>query len=291
MKISPISSQYSLNKSFPNNKSTKNQSFKSIFIENKVDLGKVSEKKGLAKFLPKDYLLLNDIASLYPNQDCFIRQGYSGYPRLEYREKPPQVQMFVRTMSREYQVNMNPYEKDYPVVPLLLYENDNLNKYIGVPSYISTNPSLPYTVQAGYELHKKLIEKKYEILKGIGKTGDGRYDIGEDTLLERAHKEIEDVEIAVTRYLLECAMAALTDRASGRQIYESVYPKIQSRYEAKRKYDLTTSIADRKDYNKKEPEHPNICKIATEKYPDKKENEERIKQIKNHLGKLGVTLV
>ena len=171
MKISPISCYYN---SYPsqkvsnktvstqkNNISKKNDipSFKSIYVEDLIDLGEVSEKKGKPLFLPKDYYLLNEIANQYPYQDCFIMCGKSNYPRLEYRERPPQVQVFSRTLANEYKVELDPYESDYPIVPLLIHDDDDLNRFIGMTSYISLNPSLPTTVQAGYELHKKMIEK------------------------------------------------------------------------------------------------------------------------------------
>ncbi len=159
-------------------------------------------------------------------------------------------------------------------------------------SFISLNPSLPYTVMAGYELHKKLLEKKYEILKGIGKTDEYGYDVGDKTIIERAHKEIEDIEIAVTRYLMESAYAALTDKASAQQIYASNYPKVQSRLSEKRKFDLTTSIANRPkiDLEEIKTKKMDICKIAMENYPDVNENRERIKTLKSYMEKKGIVL-
>ena len=297
MRISSISNQIS---SFPNKISKQNhavknnnsQSFKGIYIEDIVDLGKVALQPGTSKFLPKDFLLLNEIANEYPNQDCFITKGYSGFPKLEFRERPAEVQTFRKTLSKDFRIELNPADKDYPVVPLLLYDNDNLTRYIGMTSYISLNPSLPYTVMAGYELHKKLIEKKFEILKGIGKTDEYAYDVGDKTIMERAHKEIEDVEIAVTRYLLESAYAALTDRASAQQIYASNYPKVQSRLSEKRKYDLTTSIANRPkiDLEEIKTKKMDICKIAMENYPDVNENKDRIKALKDYMAKKGIVL-
>lgn len=262
-------------------------SFKGIYVEDIVDLGDVAESSLPAKFLKKDALLLNEIAQDYPNQDCFIRKGYGGMPRLEYREKPPVVQTFSNTVFKQYNVSIDPDDKEYPVEPLLLYEDSPLNRMIGLTSFISLNPSLPYTIKAGFELHKKLLEKKQQIMDVVGKT-DG-VDLGEETLIEKAHKAIADVEEAVTRYLLESAYVALTDRASASQIYASNYPKVQSRLDAKRTLDLTTSVA-------KQPEPDNtkekidICEVAMKMYPDYQENKEANAKLLEYMSNHGIII-
>ena len=88
-------------------------SFKGIYVEDIVDLGDVAASNDPPTFLPKDALLLNEIASQYPNQDCFICKGYAGLPRLEYRERPPQVQLFSKTLAREYRTELNPKDVEY----------------------------------------------------------------------------------------------------------------------------------------------------------------------------------
>ncbi len=273
------------------NKNTQ-PSFKSIYIDEQTNLGTVALEKDKPIFLPKDALLLNELASKYPHQDCFIRRGYSNFPRLEYREKPPVVERFRATLADTYRYEIQKNDIDYPCVPLILYEDDNLNRYIGMTSYISRNPSLPTTIEAGYELHKKLIQKKYEILDMIGRVEEGTFDIGNDTVMERAKKEIEPIEVAVQRYLLEDAFKALTDKASAQQIYASTIPKIQSRLAAKRKLDLTTSLADMPqiDYSKIKVKKVNICDEAVKNYPNMQENKARIKELKDYLLQRGLVL-
>jgi len=296
MNISSISNSI---KSFPqkfnqkvNNQNninrTKSPSFKGIYVEDIVDIGDVSKTNEPPVFLPKDALLLNEIANEFPNQDCFICKGYAGLPRLEYREKPPEVQMFSKTMARDYRTEINPRDEDYPSEPLLLYGDNGLNRYIGMTSYISLNPSLPFTVKVGYELHKRMLERKNKILEMIGKTDS--YNLGDDTVIERAHKEIKDVETAVTRYLMESAYAALTDRASASQIYASDYPKVQTRLDAKRTFDLTTSIAKRPELDPKKLNEIDICELAMQNYPNMEENTSRIQELTDYMTKHGIVL-
>lgn len=302
MNISSISNSI---KSFPqkfnqkistknNINSTKTPSFKGIYVEDIVDIGDVSKRNEPPIFLPKDALLLNEIANEFPNQDCFICKGYAGLPRLEYREKPPEVQMFSKTMARDYRTEVNPRDEEYPSEPLLLYGDDRiygvngLNRYIGMTSYISLNPSLPFTVKVGYELHKRLLERKNAILEMIGKTDS--FDLGDDTVIERAHKEIKDVETAVTRYLMEAAYAALTDRASASQIYNSDYPKVQTRLDAKRTFDLTTSISKHPNIDEKKLNEVDICELAMQNYPNMEENIARVKELADYMTEYGIVL-
>lgn len=293
MRISPLANLYnsfssnSVNKQQKHNEKT---SFKAIYVEDVVDLGDVSEGNFPPKFLKKDALLLNEIAQEYPNQDCFIRKGYAGLPRLEFREKPPEVQVFTETLARQYKTSINPKDSDYPVEPLILYGDSRLNRFIGMTSYISLNPSLPYTVKVGFELHKKLLEKKFQIMEALGKADD--VDIGAENIVQRAHKAIEDVEIAVTRYLLEASFAALTDRASASQIYASNYPKVQSRLDAKRNLDLVTSIAKRPelDVENMRKNKIDICDLVMKNYPNTKENKARIEELSEYMAQNGIVI-
>ncbi len=295
MKISsnsfPLNRVFSNNRSKTNseiqNKAKKNVSFKSIYVEDICLLGDVSESGIKAKFMKKDALLLNEIATRYPNQDCFIKHGYCSYPKLEYREKPVDVQLFSKNLANEYVVNMDPDDTDNPAVTLLLDEKEPLSLFFGVPSFISLNPSLPFTVQAGYEVHKKLLQKKYEILDSVGKNDN--VDFGDKTVTELAHEAIADVETAVKRYLLESAYGALTDRARASQLYASNYPIVQTRLQDKRKIDLTTSYVKQDDIRVKslkkraKTENVDICELAMKKYPDMKENQDRIDRLKKYM--------
>lgn len=263
-------------------------SFKSIYVEDIVELGDVAKSNEPPQFLAKDALLLNEIANEYPNQDCFIMKGYAGLPRLEYREKPPEVQLFTSTFAKNYRIDLDPNDEEYPSEPLLLYGDSPMNRFIGMTSFVSLNPSLPYTVRAGYELHKRLIKKKEEILKVIGKTDD--FDMGDDTLIGRAHKEIKDVELAVTRFLMEAAFSSLTDPATAQQIYKSNIPKVQSRLGEKRKYDLTTSLGNRPDMAELSKKKFDICEAALEKFPDEQENINRIEELMGYLKEHGLVL-
>lgn len=284
MKINTISSTINSfsNKSVQNPQKTKAPSFKSIYVEDVVDLGNVSEEHDSSTFLKRDALLLNKIASLYPNQDCFIRRGYGGRPRLEYREKPPEVQVFSANMFNQYNMKADPINRDYPCVPLILDDSSDLNRIIGLNSYISLNPSLAYTIKVGFELHKKLIEKKYEIMEAIGKTD--RVSIGEETITEKARAAISSYEEAVKRHLLESAYLALSKRASAQQIYASNYPKVQSIMEADRMFDMTTSVAEQNRLSKGSPiEDIDICDFAIRKYPDDTDNIKKNNQLRNYM--------
>ena len=94
MKISPISNTYNFyGKNLKNKKqseplsnnenSSKTEkgknavSFKSIYLENIVDLGMVSQQTAAPKFLKKDALLLNEIAQDYPNLEVIAADDCS----------------------------------------------------------------------------------------------------------------------------------------------------------------------------------------------------------------------
>lgn len=293
--------------SFPkvNNKKTNSQkvSFKGIFLDIIADPGGITSNSFPARFQKRDALLLNEIAQSYPNQDCFIRRGLGSRPRLEYRERPPEVQVFSADRLLTYKVEVDACDKHYPTIPLILYPNEKPDEYflsafpnltflLGVPSNISTNPSIGYTVKAGYEVHKKVMEKKFQIMDVVGRTDE--VDFGDEILVEKAHKAAEDVEIAVTRLLLESAYATLMDRASARQIYESNYPKIQTRLDAKRRLDLTTSLAKqakmREEIGESTSRKTDICEIAMKKFPNTQENKERIKLLHDYMLENGISL-
>ena len=291
MNISPIQSLNKTNTSrcIPKADNKQKVSFKGVYVEDIVDLGKASQGALPAKFLQSDALLLNKIAQEYPNQDCFIRKGYAGHPYLEFREKPPEVQIFSSNLLNIYTASVNPNDKVYPCEPLLLYKDSRLNRFIGMTSFISTNPSLPYTIKVGFELHKKLLEKKKQIQEAIGKNDD--INIGSD-MIKRAHSEIKETETAITRYLMECSNAALTDRATAQQIYSSNYPKIQTRLDAERTLDLTTSMAKRPKINPQDfaDNKVDICEEVNKLYPHYKENKNRIFELENYMAKNGIVL-
>ncbi len=288
MKISAINGFYT---KIPNNKVNKNPkkntTFKGIYIDTAANIGVARDEESYISFLRKDALLLNEIASRYPNQDCFLCSGYKGRPRLEYREKPPIVQPFQNTMYRVYRTEVDIDDEEYPSIPLIIKEDSPMNFLIGVPSFISTNPSLEFTVQAGYEVHKKILEKKYQILDIVGKNES--IDFGGETVVDKARKAAEDVEYAVTRFLLECSYAVLTDRASARQIYESNYPKAQVALDAKRRLDLTTPYKDIPK-PKSDEEELDICKYALKKFPNLKENKDRVEYLTKYMYDRGIIL-
>lgn len=266
-------------------------SFGSIYIEDVCNPGEVAKKGLTPQLLAKDALLLNDIAKEYPNQDCFIRKGFRDYPRLEYREKPPEVQVFTSNLADKFKVTIDPDDDKYPSEPLIIYENDPLTMFIGLPSFVSLNPSLPYTVKAGYEVHKKLLEKKIKIEEAVGK--NDIVDFGDEPVIKKAHKAIEDIETAVIRYLMECSYAALTDKADACQLYASNYPKVQSRLADRRIFDLTTSVKEQDRIktekiledaaNNKKSAKTDICETAMNNYPNLHENKARIKELSKYM--------
>jgi len=267
-----------------------NVSFKSIYLQDSCELGKRSDQKAIAKFKKKDALLLNEIANRYPYQDCFISAGNCFYPELKYREKPVDVQIFSRNIADEYVVHMDPDDEDNPAVPLILVKKEPLAYILGVPTGNSLNPSIAFTVQAGYELHKKMLEKKYEILDSAGQNDD--IDFGDKTVTELAHEAIAETESAVKRYLMESAYAAMSDRASAKQLYASNLLKVQTRLQDKRRMDLTTSYAKQDEIRRKAPEEMSetdpeqgidICEMALRRYPDIQENTIRIKELMKRI--------
>lgn len=264
------------NKPLNGSNALKMPAFKGIFIEDDVRIGNSALSTTEPKFTRMDALLLNDIASMYPNQDCFIRSDSSNLPRLEYREKPPEVAIFHENYSQFYEYDVSPFDFDYPAVPLIIYPNSEFNEYIGLTSSTSFNPSLPYTIKAGYELHKKIMEKKFQILDALGPVD--KVDLGNDTIIEKSQDSIDEAETSLTRYLLECAYTFMTNSTSSKKFYEANSRKIQSTLSVKRRLDLTTPTAsqpaqipskDRKD----------ICELAMQEYPNTEENKAEIEKI------------
>lgn len=284
-----ISSNNVNQNSFPMNKiknSNKNPkvSFGAIYVEQNIDLGRTAESRFPPKFSKRDELLLNEIAQLYPNQDCFIRRGYCNFPRLEFREKPASVQVFKPTLGDRYRTEVNPANEEYPCVELLLNKDDKVaNRIIGMQNYIATNPSLAFTICAGFEVHKKFLQMKYQIMKYFG-SGD-EVSLGQKDINERAYLATKDTELAVKRYLMESAFAALQDRASAEQIYSSNLPKVQTRLDSNRQLDLTTSVANRVPVFDEEllKDRIDICEVAVSMYPNSDENEARIKELEQYM--------
>ena len=260
-------------------------SFSGIYVEQNIDLGRTAESRfPFPKFDRGTEFLLNEIAQLYPNQDCFIRRGYCNYPRLEFREKPAAVQVFKPTLGERYKMEVNPVDQEYPCIELLLHKEDKVaNRIIGMQNCIATNPSLAFTISAGFEVHKKFIQMKHQIMKYFG-SGD-EVNLGQKDINESAYLAIKDIEIAVKRYLMESALAALKDRASAEQIYASNLPKAQTRLEANRELDLTTSVANRVPVLDQDllKDRMDICEVATSMYPNPDENESRIKEIEEYM--------
>ena len=270
-------------------KRKKDVAFKGVYVDSLAELGVVKKDSFPARFQTKDALLLNEIANQYPNQDCFIcRQKFSKRPYLEYRERPEDVQCFDSGILRQYKTIVEVDDKDYPCVPLIIHDESDLSYIIGVPSYISLNPSLAYTVKAGYEVHKKLLETKYKFLDATGKNES--IDFGGETVMDKAYALIKDIEIAVTRYLVECSYAALSDKASAQQIYASNYPKVQGRLGLKRRLDLTTSLAKQPLPSRDNSSKIDICEMAVKEYPNVQQNLKRIQEITEYMSKVGMTL-
>ena len=72
------------------------------------------------------------------------------------------------------------------------------------------------------------------------------------------------------------------------------YPKIQTRLDAKRRLDLTTSVAEQckleAESNKVDKNKTDICELAVKNYPSKSENIERINELLTYMMENGITL-
>ena len=282
MKISPVFTSAYTSKVSKNH--SKNTSFKGIYVDYATDIG--DEKKDIypASFKSNDALLLNEIARRYPNQDCFIGRGAQGKPYIEFRERPEDVQVYKVNKFNRYSIDVNPDSKDYPCIPLILHKNSDYNALIGLPSKKSDNPSLPFTVQLGFELHKKLIERKYQILSVLGENES--IDLGGETASQKAYKGIKELEIAVTRYLLECAFASINN--PDLKVDSFNYQQVKENLAEKRKQDLLTGSSDTIETDligKKD-----ICELIRQRYPDVEENKKRIKEITDYIKIMGISL-
>lgn len=262
-----------------------NVSFKGIFIDSKVDLGPIKEKSFPPKFLKKDELMLNEISQQYPNQDCFIRRDSTGLPRLEYRERPCEVQVFQADASKHYNMSINSIDVDHPCESLIIYPDSPLSSIIGIPSNISSNPSLPFTIKVGFELHKKLLGMKMQIMDIIGSTDSVNF--GSESIMQKAHKAIEDIETAVTCYLVDCAYETFEDSDNARKAYEADYDTIQSVLDSKRKLDLITSVSKQSNRNASENIDTkieiDIIEEILKTYPDMGENTDRLNSVVSYL--------
>lgn len=264
-------------------------SFKGIFVDAKVDLGPTKEKSFPPTFLKKDELMLNEISHQYPNQDCFIRRDSTGLPRLEYRERPCGVQVFQADASKHYNMSVNSIDVDYPCEPLIIYPDSNLASIIGIPSNISSNPSLPFTIKVGFELHKKLLEMKMQIMDIIGSTDTVNF--GSETIMQKAHKAIEETETAVTCYLVDCAYETFEDSDNARKAYEADYDTVQSVLDSKRKLDLITSVAKQSDTKSNTKFEIDIIEEILKTYPDIGENTDRLNSLVTYLRSNRISLM
>lgn len=294
MKIMPIANGY--HNSIKNNaKHNKDVSFKNIYIEDITDIGHAKRGSFPPRFSIKDALLMNELAMEYPNQDCFIKRGEGQFPRLEFREKPIDVTVFTDSLTGFYNIGIDPKDPEYEAVEMILYSQGEDNSYkipklnleIGVPSYISTNPSLQYTIKMGFECHKKVMEKKYQILEVLGKNEE--VSLGDDSLITKAHNATEDVEVSVIRYLMESAFLALTEKASAKKLYESNYLKIQSVLDDKRKFDLVT-CTEKQPKVGREGNGKDICDELSAIYPNTEYNIKRINELIEYMLDKGITL-
>lgn len=281
MKISSVSNDFSFGTQTKNNPNKKsNTSFGSIYIDSDAYIGVCSETLNPPKFPRKDELLFNELAQLYPNQDCFIKSSDSNCPILEFREKPLDVQPFKVTLGDRYEFSINPEEEEYPCVELLLTKNDPPSAIvIGQLGIHENQRSLLNTIRAGFEVHKKLLEYKLKFLNEFGK-GD-RPSLGPKSVDELSHDLVSDLEMSVKRYLYESAFSSIFDRFTPTQLYGSEPVRIQNRLERNRNLELTTSATNRPLFLDEEFTLTNvdICKEAVAHWPNYEENQERIDKL------------
>lgn len=268
--------------------SDKKTSFKGLYVDKDITLGRLCSGDFPSEFLSKDSLVLREIAALYPNQDCFIIKGKDGIPALTYREAPIDIMRFSDSLSGLYNISVEPVDNKYPAIPLILYPDlpeyqyklPGINKMLGVTSRFSYNPSLPYTVKVGYDLHKRVMDKKSQIM---GVVGENDYiDLGSRTVADKAHESIEDTETAVTRYLMEAAFKTLNDRDKGVEPDGTNYPKPENKLKRNRNKDLITSLEDRPQ-NVKNPYAVDICDDAERMYPNDEENQNQINMLYDYM--------
>ncbi len=288
MKISPVFASNYTSKINRNSQDvlSKRNSFKGIYVDYDTDIGNEKEDVYPATFKNSDAVLLNEIARRYPNQDCFICKGANGKPRLEFRERANDVQVFRTNTFNQYMIEVNPKNKENPCVPLIIHENSDINSIIGIPSRFSHNPSLTFTILLGFELNKKLIEKKYQILDVMGENES--IDLGGETPTDKAYNGIKELEIAVTRYLVECAFAAINDTSSASGLSSFNLSKVQDDLIEKRKNNLMSGDAVVSDIDLLDGK--DVLSVIMERYPNVDENKKRIEEIAEYIRIMGISL-
>lgn len=289
-----------IRQSSPQNNVNKNtnykQSFKAIYIDEYTDIGDVSVHDVPPVFYYEDALLINEIVALFPNQDCFIGRGYENFPVLKFREKPYDIQYYTNDeKENKYHITIDPKDSTFGEEPLILYPQDNkykerskcekLNMHIGLPSSHKMNPSLFYTLYSGYELHKKLLFKRDQILEIVGTNKS--VDFGGKNVLEKAHDEIDDAEMALVRYLCDFAYVSENPEISEGMIRHSDYSKRESYLNAKLQIDLKTSIGTRPKPPSKSEDKDNLmdlkdtdlCETVIRGFPEEALNQKRLDEI------------
>lgn len=280
MEISSVSNNLKFDTQNKNNKNNKSVSFGSIYLDSKSYIGLISETLNPPKFPIKDELLFNELAQLYPNQDCFIKSAPNGQPVLQYREKPVGLQVFDISLGDRYSFSINPDEENNPCIELMLTSSDTIaTQVLGYQNEMYNNPSLVNTIKAGFEVHKKLLEKKLMFMKEIGK-GDIP-SLGPKSIDELSHDLVRDVELAVKRYLLESAFSSIFETISAHQRYGKESERIQNKLERNRNLEMTTSATDRPLFLDEEftLNKVDICKESTERWPDYDDNRERVDKL------------
>lgn len=286
----------SLHQKENNKNSIYTRSFKSIYIDEYTDIGDVSVHDVPPVFYYEDALLINEIVSLFPNQDCFIGRGYENFPVLKYREKPYDIQHYTYNEDdKKYHITIDPNEPVFAEEPLILYppddkykersKSDKLNMHIGLPSSHKMNPSLFFTLYSGYELHKKLLFKRDQIFEIVGI--NQRVDFGGKNVLEKAHDEIDDTEMALVRYLCDFAYTSENPDISDNMIRHSDYAKRETYLNAKLQIDLKTSIGTRPKPPEKSEDKDNLldlkdidlCETIIRGFPEEALNQKRLDEI------------
>ena len=178
-------------------------------------------------------------------------------------------------------MSVNSIDEDYPCESLIIHPDSNLASLIGIPSNISSNPSLPFTIKVGFELHKKLLEKKMQIMDIIGSTDFVNF--GSETIMQKAHKAIDEIETAVTCYLVDCAYETIENSDEARKSYEADYNKVRGVLDEKRKLDLKTSVAKQSESTADIKTEIDIIDEIMKNYPVMEENTDRIDSVVGYL--------
>lgn len=278
MEISSVSNKVNFGTLSKNN--NKNVSFGSIYLDSNSYIGLISETLKPPKFPLKDELIFNEVSQLYPNQDCFIKSGDRGQPILQFREKPVGLQVFDVTLTDRYAFSINPEEENNPCVELILTKDDDIaTQVLGYQHKEYNEPSLATTIKAGFEVHKKILEKKLMFMKHIGK-GDIP-SLGPKSIDELSHDLVRDVELAVKRHVLEAAYSLTFEPVSASLRYGKEEERIEYKLGKNRNLEMTTSATKRPLFL--DPEFTlngiDICKRAMELWPDYDDNKERIDKL------------